>query len=92
MQPLRLASVYLLIFLTLSSAVLKLIFPQRVGLWFNQDSVSVYLLSVSRLEGHDVFGYWLVPVSLIVGLGLYWLTRQNSMQKLESLPSYFTSS
>jgi hypothetical protein len=69
---------YLMIALASVTAMLKLMFPQRVGVWLAEGSLSIYLLSPNNLKGHDFLGYWLVPLSIgVVGVFYALLRRQG---------------
>ncbi|HEY4052530.1 MAG TPA: DUF1700 domain-containing protein [Terriglobales bacterium] len=63
-------------------ALLKPIHPQSAGLWSFHDSSGDLELSL-RLgfgsapgPGHDVLGWWIVPVGLVAGFGLVMLTTR----------------
>jgi hypothetical protein len=63
-------------------AVLKPIHPQSAGLWSFHDSSGDLELSLrlgfgsAPAPGHDVLGWWIVPVGLVTGLGLVMLTTR----------------
>jgi len=61
-------------------ALLKPIHPQRAGLWTFRDSSGELHLSLrlgfgsAPVGGHDVLGWWIVPVGLVMGFRLVTLT------------------
>ncbi len=64
-------------------AVLKLIWPRNTGLWMefypdhSPKSANMGFGSGYNLQphpGHDVLGWWLVPIGLLLGGGLLFLT------------------
>lgn len=64
-------------------AILKLIWPRNTGLWVEYypdhtpKSANMGFGSGNDLQphpGHDVLGWWLVPIGLVVGGGLLFLT------------------
>jgi HAAS len=61
----------------LISAVAKPFNPQRVGLWRlddPQDSWSLHLGFRAAPQGTEILGWWMVPLGLLVGAGLFLLT------------------
>jgi hypothetical protein len=63
-------------------ALLKPIHPQSAGLWSFHDSSGDLELSLrlgfgsAPAGGHDVFGWWIVPVGLVAGFALLMLTTR----------------
>lgn len=63
-------------------AGLKPIHPQSAGLWSFHDSSGDLELSLrlgfgsAPALGHDLLGWWIVPVGLVTGLGLVMLTTR----------------
>ena len=63
-------------------AVLKPIHPQSAGLWSFHDSGGDLDLSLrlgfgsAPAGGHDVLGWWIVPIGLVAGFGLVMLTTR----------------
>jgi hypothetical protein len=61
-------------------ALLKPVHPQRAGLWSFRDSSGELHLSLrlgfgsAPVGGHDVLGWWIVPVGLVMGFRLVTLT------------------
>jgi hypothetical protein len=53
------------------TAVAKLFVPDRVGLWLLPDATGDLTLSLNRhalgAVGHDILGWWIVPMGLTVG-------------------------
>ncbi|HEY0747064.1 MAG TPA: hypothetical protein VGD63_10215 [Steroidobacteraceae bacterium] len=62
----------------LFTAILKPIAPSRVGLWALPDPTGDLSLSLGRrgtnVVGHDVFGWWIIPIGLAIGIGVGLLT------------------
>lgn len=68
-------------------AVLKLVFPQNVGLWISTDP-GVFRLGFSNtVEPYlqEVLGYWIVPLALAAALALYRVTGSLLRRFLRSL-------
>ena len=55
---------------------LKLISPRKTGVWgeFNRHTYSLAFQSGGQNGGHDLLGWWLVPIGLILGTVLLFLT------------------
>jgi hypothetical protein len=82
--------------LTLWRAALdKLFSPSQVGLWFNPDGWPLNLVSDGRAPagGHELLGWWLVPVMIVAGFvlrygvdraALWWLSRYRKSQALQT--------
>lgn len=59
----------------LAAAFLKPVFPQRTGLWAlpDGDSYSLNLgLDSTPIVGHELLGWWLVPIGVALGVSLLW--------------------
>ena len=62
-------------------ALLKPVFPNNVGIWVHDAATGEWPFrlgaSFPRLQGqHVIGGYWVIPVSLFLGLGLFVLTHR----------------
>ncbi len=63
-------------------ALLKPIHPQSAGLWSSHDSSGDLELSLrlgfgsASADGHDVLGWWIIPVGLVAGFALVMLTTR----------------
>lgn len=70
----------------LFTAILKPIAPSRVGLWILPDPTGDLSVSLGRhgsqVIGHDVFGWWIIPIGLAVGLGTGFLTFRFNVHVL----------
>jgi HAAS domain-containing protein len=67
-------------------AVAKPFNPQRVGLWRldePQDSWSLHLGFRAAPPGAEVLGWWIVPLGLLVGAGLFLLTFRFGLSSLQ---------
>jgi hypothetical protein len=57
------------------AAVRKPMAPDRVGLWrLGADTYSLRLGFGEAPGGEELLGWWIVPIGLLAGLGLLWLT------------------
>jgi hypothetical protein len=57
------------------AAVRKPTAPDRVGLWrLGPDTISLTLGFGARPGGEELLGWWIVPIGLLAGAGLVWLT------------------
>lgn len=63
------------------AAILKPIHPQTAGLWVIPHG-SDYELSLHMgfagvpAGGHEILGWWIIPLGLVVGVGLFFVTLQ----------------
>lgn len=67
-------------------AVAKPFNPQRVGLWRldePQDSWSLHLGFRAAPQGTEVLGWWMVPLGLLLGAGLFLLTFRYGLRSLQ---------
>lgn len=60
-------------------AGLKIIWPHGTGLWENHYPDGTWSLNLSSSSGntpagHDILGWWLLPIGLILGTALFYLT------------------
>src|SRR5262249_30132593 len=62
----------------LACAALKPVMPSKVGLWVSNDDKLedlTFSFGITNHPGvHDVLGWWIIPVSLVLGLLCLWLT------------------
>jgi hypothetical protein len=59
------------------SALTKLYAPDRAGLWHAGDEWSLHLgLAAGQPAGTEVLGWWIVPMGLVTGVSLAWLTAR----------------
>jgi hypothetical protein len=71
-------------------AVMKPLFPGNIGIWVGDRSISegvdigwhagVNVAAASH--GHDVAGYWVIPIFLMAGFGLLFLTTRGARKFL----------
>jgi len=69
-------------------AVAKPFNPERVGLWKlddPRDSWSLHLGFRAAPQGTEVLGWWMVPLGLLVGAGLFLLTFRFGLRSLHRL-------
>lgn len=66
------------------SAMMKPFAPDRVGLWVSEDNYSLVVLGFvdTPHTGQELLGWWLIPVGLCVGIGLFLLTSQFGLWSL----------
>jgi hypothetical protein len=60
-------------------AILKPFDPEGVGLWIQRDPFALSLLVGAPDQGskaHEVLGWWIIPVGIIVAMGLLILTTK----------------
>lgn len=73
----------------LITALAKPFSPQRVGLWFlpgKAGDVSLSLGSHSgSVAGHDLLGWWIVPVGLLVGIAAGYLTYRYDLYAIRRM-------
>jgi HAAS domain-containing protein len=77
----------------LIAAAAKPFNPQRVGLWRlddPQDSWSLHLGFRAAPQGAEVLGWWMVPLGLLVGVGLFLLTARFGVRSLARFRSTLT--
>jgi hypothetical protein len=64
-------------------AILKPLHPQSAGLWQLPDEAHSYSLRLGfgsvPVGGTELLGWWMVPVGLLLGGGLCWLTTQCAL-------------
>ena len=69
--------VTLMLYLTSASwalvALLKPIFPDRVGFWTGDGLLAVGFVSQPRTAAVEHLGYWIIPLSLAAALLTWWL-------------------
>ena len=55
-------------------AVLKPVFPERVGLWTGDGTLALGFLASPTPGATEHLGYAIIPLALAAGLALFWLT------------------
>ena len=71
---------YALGFVLAWAAVLKVVHPQTVGLWSlpqpgGDTELTLHMgFAAPPTTGHELLGWWIIPLGLVVGLGLVFLT------------------
>jgi hypothetical protein len=59
------------------AALRKPLAPDRVGLWrLAPDSFSLTLGFGGRPSGEELLGWWIVPIGLLAGAGVLWITTR----------------
>lgn len=48
-------------------AVAKPIVPQQTGLWIGPDFLALAVLDKTPQGGHELLGYWIIPLGLVLG-------------------------
>jgi hypothetical protein len=70
-------------------ALLKPVMPSRVGLWVSEgttlDDLSFSFGITDRPGVHEVLGWWIIPVSLVLGLLCLWLTWRFGLASVRKL-------
>ena len=64
-------------------AIAKPFNPRRVGLWRLEDSWSLHLGFGGAPQGIEVLGWWVVPLGLLVGAGLFLLTFRLGLRSVQ---------
>jgi len=60
----------------LACGVLKAFMPEQIGLWVDPPAFSLGYLSPAGRTGHELLGWWMVPLGWTIGpLLLIWTTR-----------------
>jgi len=71
-------------------AAMKPIFPDNVGIWIGDRSISdgvdigwhAGMTIATAGHGHNVGGYWVIPLFLMAGLGLLFLSHRGARKFL----------
>jgi hypothetical protein len=71
-------------------AIMKPIFPDNVGVWVGDRLISdgpdigwrAGVHAAAASGGHDVGGYWVIPIFLTAGIGLLFLTTRGARKFL----------
>ncbi|RPJ84390.1 MAG: hypothetical protein EHM13_04530 [Acidobacteria bacterium] len=68
----------------MSLAPVKVVFPNNVGIFYQQGQIQSMGANFGHPPGTEVyvFGYWIVPVALALGLGILVLTHRASRRVL----------
>lgn len=73
----------------LLTALAKPFAPDRVGLWQLPDQTGDLSYSLGRhgagLAGHDILGWWIVPLGLVVGMAAGWLTYRYDLRVIREI-------
>jgi hypothetical protein len=71
------------------TALAKPFAPDRVGLWLLPDPTGDLSLSLGRLgagaAGHDILGWWIIPIGLMVGAICAFLTYRIDLRFIREL-------
>jgi hypothetical protein len=75
----------------LLTALAKPFAPDRVGLWLLPDPTDDLSLSLGRhgagAAGHDILGWWIIPIGLTVGVICAFLTYRIDLRFIRELAS-----
>lgn len=73
----------------LATAIAKPFAPDRVGLWLLPDPTGDLSLSLGRhgagAAGHEVLGWWIIPIGLVVGAVCAFLTYRADLRFIQEL-------
>jgi hypothetical protein len=73
----------------LLTALAKPFAPDRVGLWLLPDATGDLSLSLGRhgagVTGHDILGWWIIPIGLTVGIVCAVLTYRFDLRFIRQL-------
>ena len=73
----------------LITALAKPLSPQRVGLWYLPGKAGDLSLSLGShsgsVAGHDLLGWWIVPVGLLVGVAAGYLTYRYDLYAIRRI-------
>jgi hypothetical protein len=72
----------------LITAVLKPFIPTRAGMWRIPDTKDAFSFSIGATDnpqGQELLGWWIIPIGIVVGLGLGWLTWRFGLFSLRRM-------
>jgi uncharacterized membrane protein len=72
----------------LVTAAIKPFMPARAGLWRLPDAKDDFSFSIGATDnpqGHELLGWWIIPIGIVVGLGLSWLTWRFGLFSLRRM-------
>jgi hypothetical protein len=73
----------------LACAALKPVMPKNVGLWVNDDGKLddlTFSMGITDHPGvHDVLGWWIIPVGLVLGVLCLWLTWRFGLASVRAM-------
>jgi hypothetical protein len=74
---------YFLAIVFAAVALLKPLHPHTAGLWALPDPPNTYSIrlgfSAAPVGGHELLGWWIVPIGLFLGYGLFLLTTRFAL-------------
>ena len=66
---------YLLSFFLFITAIMKLFFPQHIGLYISNTGIPI-IGYVDSAEFTELLGYWLTPIGLVLAIALQWFLNR----------------
>ena len=72
----------------LVTAAVKPFFPAQAGMWLIPGAKDDFSLSIGTNDnphGHELLGWWIIPIGIVVGLGLGWLTWRFGLYSLRQM-------
>jgi hypothetical protein len=72
----------------LVTAAVKPFMPSRAGMWLVPDPKDEFSFSIGTNDnphGRELLGWWIIPIGIVVGLGLGWLTWRFGLYSLRRM-------
>jgi hypothetical protein len=72
----------------LVTAAIKPFMPTHAGLWRLPDAKDDFSFSIGATDnpqGQELLGWWIIPIGIVVGIGLGWLTWRFGLFSLRRM-------